>query len=431
MTKSLHQLISNARIQGVSISCFRQNEIRNAVAGITDSTAPRAIKTSTLFQAASLSKPVSAAIVLNLVNEGLWDLDKPLAEIADYGPTEIKGTPHYKKLTTRMVLGQCSGLPNWFNGDSSFISEPGTRFTYSGVAFDFLKDVIEQNTHKKWEVIAQKFFQKVGMKNSTFKQLPASHLKGRRLARGHAGNGTPDPVTAPVDSPEIPAASLLTTTSDYIIFLRYCFSNPFLSSTIFAENTPLKTSEFPKTPGIVSKIRWGLGMGIFDHAGKKIAFHWGNNPYSYAFTAIDLSSGDCVACFTNSVNGPNVFKSFTENVIGDMSPIFDWLHYYACFNAVVKPKSHLSEKYFDISQKMKLQAPDVKLEDESVSVTSEEMAESAFGRNLSFSIFWKRDKCSARALPHTGLFAIKSVDKSKMENIINISEEHIHDFKHR
>lgn len=387
MTKSLQQLIGNARISGISISCCRQNEIQSAAAGIADSSAPRAVKTSTLFQAASLSKPVSAAIVLNLVNEGLWDLDKPLAEIADYGSVVIQKNQHYKKLTTRMILGQCSGLPNWLtiNGNMSFIAEPGTRFNYSGIAFDFLKEVIEHHTHKKWEVLAQEFFQKTGMKNSTFKQPASSHLKGRSLARGHAGDGTPDPVTVTVDSPEIPAASLFTTANDYIIFLRYCFSNRFLNSTLFTENTSLKTSEYSKTPDIVNKVQWGLGMGLLDHAGKKIAFHWGNNPFSHAFAAIDLDNGNCVACFANSVNGPSVFKLFTESIVGDMSPVFDWLSHYCAFNAVAKPKSPPPKKDFDLFHKWKRRVPEIKPDDESVSITATEMAESAFGRGSSTS----------------------------------------------
>lgn len=85
------------------------------------------------------------------------------------------------------------------------------------------------------------------------------------------------------------------------------------------------------------KIQWGLGMGLLEHGGKKISFHWGNNPNSHAFAAIDIHSGACIACFANSVNGPNVFKKITELVVGDMTPVFDWLSHYCFFNAAVKP----------------------------------------------------------------------------------------------
>ena len=156
--------------------------MKSATAGVIDALAPSPVETSTLFQAASLSKAVSAAIVLDLVKQGRWDLDQPLCEIAAYGATEIKYNPYYKKLTTRMVLAQCSGLPNFgmIEGDANFIAEPGTQFTYSGIAFEFLKEIIEKKTGKKWEALSQEFFTKIGMNHSTFLQPAAGHLENKK-----------------------------------------------------------------------------------------------------------------------------------------------------------------------------------------------------------------------------------------------------------
>lgn len=141
----MDDLLDNASIPALSLS-WCSKEISHAVAsGITDKSAPRPVDTNTIFQASSLSKSVSAAMVLDLVAEGQWDLDKPLFEYSEFGPHELSQDPNYQKLTTRMVIGQCSGLPNWFaEGDEKkFIANPNTRFTYSGVALDFLKQVIE------------------------------------------------------------------------------------------------------------------------------------------------------------------------------------------------------------------------------------------------------------------------------------------------
>ncbi|MGA2655169.1 MAG: serine hydrolase domain-containing protein [Gammaproteobacteria bacterium] len=328
---ALQQFIECAHIPGISMSWCRQGVVKSVAAGVVDTSQPYSVDNSTLFQAASLSKAVSAAIVLNLVKQGRWDLDKPLCEISDYGSAEIKNNPYYKKLTTRMVLAQCSGLPN-YSGDNNanFIAEPGTKFTYSGVAFDFLKEVIENKTGKEWESISQEFFHAIGMNHSTF--LQSSSI----VARAHDGNGCPEPIPA-ANSPAIPAGSLLTTSSDYIVFLRHCLSDAFLKQTLFQAHTKLRPEDFPKAFDSAHKILWGLGIALFEQDGRKIAFHWGTNPGSYAFAAIDLLSGDCIACFVNSVNGPNVFQKLTELVVGDMSPVFDWLSHYCYFNAAVKP----------------------------------------------------------------------------------------------
>ena len=273
-----------------------------------------------------------------MVAQGQWDLDKSLAEYGSFGPPELQQDLRYPELTTRMVIGQCSGLPNGDNAEQKFIATPNTRFTYSGMGLDFLKKLIEETTHKKWETIAQAFFTKVGMESSTFKQLPASYLSGtRKVARAHEADGTPR-ATVPIDSPEIPAGSLLTTAKDYITFLQYCFKNDYFRSTLMTG----ALSNLPPVSSPTAQIQWGLGMGVYsdsDSKGNKtIAFHWGNNPGSNAFFAMDMATGDSVACFANSVNGPKVFHQVAEPIVGDMTPLFQWLSTYCNFKDVTTPK---------------------------------------------------------------------------------------------
>lgn len=325
----VEELLDNASIPALSIS-WCQKGTRHAVsAGVTDTSSLRSVDTNTIFQASSLSKPVSAAIVLDLVAEGKWDLDKPLFEYGEFGPHELRQDPHYRTLTTRMVIGQCSGLPNWFaEGDEKkFMATPNTQFTYSGVALDFLKQLIEKNLHKEWDTIANDFFTKAGMNSSTFKQLPASRLSStREVARGHEVDGTTVPSVS-ADSPEVPAASLLTTAQDYISFLQYCYRNNHLKSDLmegYLSNLPQPTGG--------AQVQWGLGMGVYSDNNSKIAFHWGNNPGNTSFCAIDTDSGDSIACFSNSVNGPNVFREFTKNIVGDTDKLFQWLSTYCCFS---------------------------------------------------------------------------------------------------
>ena len=332
----MQELLDNANIPALSLS-WCQNDTRRAVAhGNTDTSAPRPVDTSTLFQAASLSKPVSSAIVLDLGAQGKWDLDTPLANIADYGPPELRQDPHYRTLTTRMVIGQCSGLANYGqDGDdgTKFIATPNTRFTYSGVALDFLKQVIEQKTGKSWEAIAQDFFKKAGMKSSTFqKQFSDSGLHGthREIAKAHMAappNGHLAPLPPlPDDGRAILAGSMLTSAEDYITFLQYCFKNDYLKSTLLTGAlSTLPPTASPET----SHVQWGLGMGVYSATDrdqeKTIAFHWGNNTGSISFCAMDMETGDCVVSFANSMNGPSVFQQVAVPIVGDVEPLFQWL----------------------------------------------------------------------------------------------------------
>lgn len=353
LTEQLNTMLSDAAIPALSIGWRQGNKTRAIAGGVTDTAAPIPVDNATLFQAASIGKPVSSAIVLDLVEQRLWDLDTPLADLVDYGPPEIRLDPHYRQLTTRTVIGQCSGLPNWFSGEDNqkFLIEPGKRFIYSGLALEFLKEVITKTLiypwnpdieqgrdeasimHHRWEQLAQAFFEKAGMQQTTYLQSEASRLYGAdHVAREHLATFSPIDSRTPKDSEITYAAgSLLTTATDYIAFLSYCFSNPFLKSTLLTGSTPL--GDFPETPGIENHIQWGLGMGIYQDEEKTLAFHWGNNTGSHAFCAMNSDTGDCIACFVNSENGPNVFQALSEVIVGEMRPLFSWLSRYCAFNA--------------------------------------------------------------------------------------------------
>jgi CubicO group peptidase (beta-lactamase class C family) len=341
-------LLNNTNIPALSFSWCQKGTKHVIASGITDTSTPSPVDTNTLFQAASLSKPVSAAIVLDLVAQGKWSLDTPLADISDYGPPELRQDPHYRMLTTRMIIGQCSGLANFgqdYDDGTKFIATPNTRFTYSGVALDFLMQVIEKKTDKVWEEIAQDFFKRVGMKNSTFqRQLPESRLNGapRDVASAHMASPFPHgPLTPlpplPDDVRGIPAGSMLTTAEDYITFLQYCFKDAYLKSTLLTG----ALSNLPPTSSETSEIQWGLGMGVYsDSVSKKtIAFHWGNNSGSISFCAMDMASGDSVVSFANSMNGPSVFQQLAEPIVGNIKPLFQWLSTYCSFNDVSPPKA--------------------------------------------------------------------------------------------
>lgn len=333
-------VLDNAKIPALSAAWIQNGETHSLVGGVLDYSNPIPADEESLFQAASLSKPVSAAIILDLVAQGKWNLNTPLAEIADFGSEEIKQAPHYAKLTTRMIIGQCSGLPNWFDEGATekFKATPGSHFTYSGVAYQYLKEVLEKTLGKEsgktWEQFAQDFFVKAGMTHSTFQHPSHTHLKNSALTRGHKGDGTPDFSVFPEGVETFPAGSLRTTAEDYICFLQYCHAH---LNNLFSSYRKLTPTQCPKTPKAHEQITWGLGMGIFKEGNREIAFHWGSP--GYAFFAMDIKTGDAVACFANSENGPNVFQTLSENIVGDLQSVFEWLSEYSGFKPAVKSTS--------------------------------------------------------------------------------------------
>ena len=125
---------------------------------------------NSLFNVASLTKPVTAMTVLRLVSLGKWNLDEPLYKY--FTDPDIANDPRNKKLTTRMVLSHQTGFKNWrgMNKDSklNFDFEPGTKYQYSGEGFEYLRKAIEKKFNKSLEELAKEFvFQTLNMNDTS------------------------------------------------------------------------------------------------------------------------------------------------------------------------------------------------------------------------------------------------------------------------
>ncbi|MFY0630886.1 MAG: beta-lactamase family protein [Flavobacteriaceae bacterium] len=100
----------------------------------------------TIFEAASLSKPLFGYYAMYFVEQDLLDLDKPLYKYLPY--SAIAYDERYKKITARMVLSHKTGFPNWRTGRPdhklTIDFEPGSKFQYSGEGYQYLALVLQQ-----------------------------------------------------------------------------------------------------------------------------------------------------------------------------------------------------------------------------------------------------------------------------------------------
>ncbi|MAN63630.1 MAG: hypothetical protein CMI60_16975 [Parvibaculum sp.] len=110
------------------------------------------VTANTLFEAASLGKPVAAVGALSMVREGLLDLDAPLgAKLAE--PWLGDGDDH-ELITLRHVLTHTSGLTNFIRccSDESWAT-PGEAFSYSGVGYMYMGHVMSVLDEKPFESV--------------------------------------------------------------------------------------------------------------------------------------------------------------------------------------------------------------------------------------------------------------------------------------
>lgn len=132
-------------VPGLSLALINDGEVvYHLVRGYADIDKNKNVTKRTIFEGASLSKPLFAYFIMSFVEEGKIDLDKPLYEYLPY--EDIADDERYKKITARMVLSHTTGFPNWradHEGGKLFISfEPGSAFQYSGEGYQYLAKVL-------------------------------------------------------------------------------------------------------------------------------------------------------------------------------------------------------------------------------------------------------------------------------------------------
>ena len=159
-------------VPGVGIAVVEDGNVTwSRPFGVTNAVTRAPVNARTVFETASLSKPVFAYLVLQMVDLGLIDLDRPLVHYRrlDY----LADHPWIELITARDVLRHSTGLPNWRKSPTTEklvpMAKPGTRIDYSGEAIFWLQLVVETLTGQSLDESMQAhLFGPAGMKDSSY-----------------------------------------------------------------------------------------------------------------------------------------------------------------------------------------------------------------------------------------------------------------------
>lgn len=153
LDRHLEQRMRDLGIPGLSIVFLDAGEVvHHRVLGYANVQDRRPVDASTIFEAASISKPVFAHFAMTYVDDGRLDLDRPLHEYLPY--PDIAHDERYTRITARMVLSHRSGFPNWrtdFADSALFLAfEAGTAYRYSGEGYQYLAMVLKEIEGTTW-----------------------------------------------------------------------------------------------------------------------------------------------------------------------------------------------------------------------------------------------------------------------------------------
>jgi len=153
------------KIPGISVAIINDGKVvYHRIEGYANVEKELPITKQTIFEGASISKPMFGFFVMTLVEEGILDLDKPLYQYMEY--PDIAHDERYKEITARMALSHQTGFQNWREDDEDNILkiqfEPGTDYFYSGEGYQYVTQVLKHILKTDDAGLEEEFQKRVG-----------------------------------------------------------------------------------------------------------------------------------------------------------------------------------------------------------------------------------------------------------------------------
>ena len=310
-----------------------------------------AVGTDTLFQTASLGKPVTAMTVLHQVGLGAVDLDADVVRYLHTWTLPDGAQSMANPVTLRRLLSHTAGttqhgllgyprdaplptLDQILDGAApansppvEVVAAPGTEFRYSNLGFEVAEKVLEDTTGQPFtELVTATVFQPLGMASSHHDPLPPD--RWALAASGHKTDGSTVPGGWHT-FPEHAAAGFWTTPTDLARFsIDVMVSWRDGSGVVISQElarqmlTPVDTTGHePVTDGSATRTGYGLGFAVGDDGGDRFyAMHDGGQTGFHTKIVLYPQRGQGMVVMTNSDTG----DALIDELMASASRAFGW-----------------------------------------------------------------------------------------------------------
>lgn len=306
----------------------------SAAASLGDPTTP-----ATIFQAASISKSVAAAVVLQLVAQGRLDLDSDVSAyltrwrlpasdltadrhvslrrlLANTAGTNIPGFRGYP-IGTELpgTVAILSGAAPANSSPVQIVTQPGTAWSYSGGGYEIAQAVVEDVTGESFAAAARRLvLEPYGMGRATYAH-PLPPEDEVLAARGYAADGRAYAGGGHL-YPELAAAGLWCAPSDLGLFAR-----GLIDSYAGRAGAPLPRDLATAMMQPVDGQRYGLGGAVIRTVdGTPVYAKEGANAGFRSWMTVLPAEGKAAVIMTNSDRGNQLFAPF----FAEVAAIWDW-----------------------------------------------------------------------------------------------------------
>ncbi|MEV7683898.1 serine hydrolase [Streptomyces sp. NPDC088341] len=346
--RRLDELARRHRVPGAALGILRlgdgdavPDEVVRASHGVLSKRTGVEVTDDSLFQIGSITKVWTATVVMQLVDEGLLDLDAPIVDVLP--ELRLSDPDVAKRVTMRHLLTHTSGIDGDVFTDTGrgddcleryvdLLKEVaqnhplGATFSYCNSGFTLAGRVIEKLTGKTWDAaMRERLFVPLGLEHTV--TLPEEALLFR-AAVGHVAAGDDEPSPTPVwVLPRIagPAGLVTSATEDVLAFARLHLTGglaPNGERVLSRESADAMTEKQTDLPDKYSLgDSWGLGWIRFDWDGHEVIGHDGGTIGQSAFLRLLPERGLAVVLLTNGGNTRDLYEELYREIFAELGGV--------------------------------------------------------------------------------------------------------------
>lgn len=336
-TFALRERMAHYGVPGVSLAVINDGHVEWAAGyGVKEAGTTDSVVVSTLFQAASISKPVAALAALRLVDEKKVALDRDINAYLRSWHVPENGYTSGQPVTLRRLLSHSAGFtvggfPGYRRSDTIpsaveviegrgntppvlLDTIPGKRYRYSGGGYTVAQVLVSDVAEYSFEAATERLvLDPLGMYRSTFAQ-PLPRRLWPQAATGHRGSEA-----TPVNGkwhvyPERAAAGLWSTPTD---LARFAIS---IREAYLGKPGSILTRSLAKAMLTRHNEVYGLGPAVVASGDSLWFGHSGGNAGFRTYFLLHPATGDGLAVMTNANGG----RALNFEIIRAVSRVYDW-----------------------------------------------------------------------------------------------------------
>lgn len=339
----LDELRATHHIPGAALAVLADGQVHELASGVLHRGTGVKVTTDSVFLSGSIAKVYTATLVMTLVDEGLLELDTPVADVLpEFATPDPAAT---REITVRRLLSHTGGVTNDFNHDSGrgddclaryveaardvpLDCSPGTAMSYGGLGYVVLARVVEVLTGRTWDqALRERVFAPLGLEHSM--TLPEEALRFR-VAMSHLGEPGADPDPAPawdlMPRSAGPYGRIIVSAGDMARFARMHLdggSAPDGTRVLSAQAVAAMQHREVDVPDkwTVSADGWGLGWTLYDWDGIGGYGHDGAAIGQYAYLRVVPHAGVAVVLLTNGGSARLLYADLFKELLAELAGV--------------------------------------------------------------------------------------------------------------